>query len=61
VSIDDDYRAQAQAAIRSAVTATSERERLEWVRIALAFHDLAPTKTEAVEVQAPSPPLVPIP
>jgi hypothetical protein len=43
VSIDYDYRAQAQAAIRWAVAATCERERLEWVRIALAWHDLAPT------------------
>jgi hypothetical protein len=42
VGINCDYRAQAQAAMRWAVTATCERERLEWVRIALAWHDLAP-------------------
>jgi hypothetical protein len=41
VSINYDYRAQAQAAMRWAVAATCERERLEWVRIALAWHDLA--------------------
>jgi hypothetical protein len=43
VSINYDYRAQAQAAMRWAAAATCERERLEWVRIALAWHDLAPT------------------
>jgi hypothetical protein len=43
LSVDYDYRAEAQAAMRWAVAATCERERLEWVRIALAWHDLAPT------------------
>jgi hypothetical protein len=40
VSIDYDYRAQAQAAMRWAVAATCERERLSWVRVALAWQDL---------------------
>jgi hypothetical protein len=40
VSINYDYRAQAQAAMRWAAAATCERERLEWVRIALAWQDL---------------------
>jgi hypothetical protein len=43
MSIDCDRRAQAQAAMQWAAAATSECERLEWVRIALAWHDLAPT------------------
>jgi hypothetical protein len=42
VSIEYDYQAQAQAALRWAVAATCERERLGWVRIALAWHNLAP-------------------
>jgi hypothetical protein len=41
VSIDYDYEAQAQAAMQWAMAATCERERLEWMRIALAWHDLA--------------------
>ena len=41
MSINYDHRAQAQAAMRWAMAATCERERLEWVRIALAWHDLA--------------------
>jgi hypothetical protein len=56
VSIDYDYQTQIQAAMRSAVAATSERERLEWMRIALAWNDLAPTKARGPE---PAPPLVP--
>jgi hypothetical protein len=40
VSIDNDYRAQAQAAMQWAVAATCERERLSWVRVALAWQDL---------------------
>jgi hypothetical protein len=43
VSIDYDYQTQALTAMRRAMAATCERERLEWVRIALAWHDLAPT------------------
>jgi hypothetical protein len=49
VSIDYDYRAQAQAAMRWAVAATCERERLQWVRIALAWQDLAPTSSAAAD------------
>ena len=41
VSIEYDHQTQAQAALRWAALATCERERLEWVRIALAWHDLA--------------------
>jgi hypothetical protein len=44
VSVDYEYRAQAQAAMKCAVAATCERERLEWVSIALASHDLAPPR-----------------
>jgi hypothetical protein len=44
VSINYEYRTQAQAAMKWAVTATSERERLEWVSIALAWHNLASTR-----------------
>ena len=40
LSVDCDYRAEAQAAMRSAAAATCERERLGWVRIALAWQDL---------------------
>jgi len=40
VSINSDHQAQAEAAIRCAALATSEHERLEWVRIALAWKDL---------------------
>lgn len=40
MSIDYDYRLQAQAAMRWAVAATCERERLSWVRVALAWQDL---------------------
>jgi hypothetical protein len=39
-SFECDYRAEAQAAMRWAVAATCERERLGWVRIALAWQDL---------------------
>jgi hypothetical protein len=41
VSVEYDHQTQAQAALRWAAVATCERERLEWVRIALAWHDLA--------------------
>ena len=40
MSIEYDHLAQAEAAMRWAATATCERERLEWVRIALAWHNL---------------------
>jgi hypothetical protein len=42
VSTDFDHQAQALAAMRWAATATCERERLGWVRVAFAWHDLAP-------------------
>jgi hypothetical protein len=42
VSVDYDHQAQAQTAMQWAVTATCERERLGWVRIALAWLNLAP-------------------
>jgi hypothetical protein len=38
--VDYDYQEQAQAAMRWAVAATCERERLGWVRVALAWQDL---------------------
>ena len=40
VSINYDYGARAQAALRWAMAATCERERLSWVRVALAWQDL---------------------
>jgi hypothetical protein len=40
VSISYDYGARAQAALRWAMAATCERERLSWVRVALAWQDL---------------------
>jgi hypothetical protein len=40
VSIDYDYRAWAQATMRRAAAETCERERMEWVRFALAWQDL---------------------
>jgi hypothetical protein len=40
VSVEYDHLVQAQAAMRLAATATCERERLEWVRIALAWQHL---------------------
>ena len=43
MSIDYDYQTQALTAMGRAMAATCERERLEWVRIAFAWHDLAPT------------------
>ena len=41
MSINYNYPAQAQAAMRWAAAATCERDRQEWARIALAWHDLA--------------------
>jgi hypothetical protein len=35
------YDAEAKAAIRTAATATSDADRLKWIRIALAWHELA--------------------
>jgi hypothetical protein len=57
VSIEYDHLVQAQAAMRLAATATCDRERLEWVRIALAWHDLAaacatPPRTESADENA---------
>ena len=60
-SIDYDHRAEAQAAMRWAVAATCERERLEWVRVALAWQDLALMKARAPEKQSEAPRLVPMP
>jgi hypothetical protein len=40
MSIEYDCRARAQAAMQLAASAICERERLEWVRIALAWQDL---------------------
>ena len=42
MSIEYDNQAQAQAAMQLAASAICERERLEWVRIALVWHGLAP-------------------
>jgi hypothetical protein len=47
--------------MRWAVAATCERERLEWVRVALAWQDLALMKARAAEKQSLAPPLVPMP
>jgi hypothetical protein len=47
MSIDYDHRALAQAAMRWAAAATCERERLEWVRVALAWQDLASGREDA--------------
>jgi hypothetical protein len=57
VSVEYDHLGQAQAAMRLAATATCERERLEWVRIALAWQDLAracatPPRTESADENA---------
>jgi hypothetical protein len=41
MSMDYDYQAEAKAAMRMAATAISEIERLKFVRIALAWQDLA--------------------
>jgi hypothetical protein len=54
VSIEYDYRAQAQAAMQWAVTATCERDRLDWVRIALAWHGLAPATLPDTEAHVTS-------
>lgn len=40
LSINYDYRAQAQTAMRWAKAATCERERQSWLRVALAWQDL---------------------
>ena len=37
----DYYDAEAKAAIKTAAAATSEANRLKWIRIALAWHNLA--------------------
>jgi hypothetical protein len=35
-----DYRAEAEAAIKKAAAATCEHDRLQWLRVAQAWHDL---------------------
>ncbi len=52
VSINSDNQAKAQAAMRWAASATSERERLGWVRIALAWQDLAPASAMPLHTEA---------
>ena len=47
-----DYGAQAQAALRWAATATCEHDRLEWLRIALAWHDLVPASAMPPRTEA---------
>ena len=37
----DYYDAEAKAAIKTAASATSDADRMTWIRIALAWHDLA--------------------
>jgi hypothetical protein len=41
MSRDFDYRAEAEEAMREAVAATTAVERIKWVRLALAWQDLA--------------------
>jgi hypothetical protein len=54
VSVEYDHQAQAQAAMRWAVTATCERDRLDWVCIALAWHNLAPATLPGTEAHVTS-------
>jgi hypothetical protein len=39
--IDRDYQAEARAAMKLAAAATSDADRLEWLRVAVAWHNLA--------------------
>jgi hypothetical protein len=39
-TIDRDYQAKARAAMELAAAATSDTDRLEWLRVALAWHNL---------------------
>lgn len=41
MSIEYDHRSKARAAMEMAAAATCGAERLKWVRIALAWHDLS--------------------
>jgi hypothetical protein len=41
MSTDRDYRAEARAAMQMAVATACAPDRLNWVRLALAWHDLA--------------------
>jgi hypothetical protein len=41
MSRDFDYRAEAEVAMREAAAATTAVERIKWVRLALAWQDLA--------------------
>ncbi|HLZ01080.1 MAG TPA: hypothetical protein VKR55_02900 [Bradyrhizobium sp.] len=41
MGIEDDHQAEAEAAMAMAAAATCELERLNWVRVALAWRDLA--------------------
>jgi hypothetical protein len=41
MSMDYNHQAEARAAMEMAATATSEAERQKWVRVALAWQDLA--------------------
>jgi hypothetical protein len=46
MSRDFDYCAEAEGAMREAAAATTAAERIKWVRLALAWQDLARTKME---------------
>ncbi len=41
VTFLDYYDAEAKAAIKTAASASSDADRMKWIRIALAWHDLA--------------------
>ena len=41
MNFDCDYQAEAVAAMEMAAAATNEAERLKWLRVALAWQDLA--------------------
>jgi hypothetical protein len=41
MNLDSDYRAEAVVAMEMAAAATNEAERLKWLRIALAWGELA--------------------
>jgi hypothetical protein len=53
MSIEYDHRAQAQAALLWAVAATCECERLHWMRIAMAWRDLASASEADCRVMLP--------
>lgn len=47
MSIGYDYQAEAKAAMEMAATSISESERLKWVRVALAWQNLAHDHVES--------------